>query len=314
MLNFLWFTMPLRMLWKKAIGSDKKKQMVEYMQDFHQLSQRHACKVVKLPRSSFAYSKVGRIKDDPIIEALTLLVDKHPSIGFWKCYHRLRRAGHLWNHKRVYRVYKTLKLNIRRKRKRRLPHRERRPLVWPGTHNDSWSMDFMSDSLYSGFRYRVLNVIDDHNRECLAMEVDTSISARRVTRTLDQIAEWRGLPASIRVDNGPEFTSTHLEVWCEENDVKLTFIRPGKPTENSYIERFNRTVREDLLDVWLFNSLNQVREQAHEFMVDYNRERPHETLGNITPVEFALNIANCSGALDRPLKPQAGLFIMDEKT
>lgn len=172
----------------------------------------------------------------------------------------------------------------------------------------------MSDSLYSGFRYRVLTIIDDHNRECLAIEIDTSMPAKRVTRTLDRIAEWRGLPASIRVDNGPEFTSTHLEIWCEENSVKLQFIRPGKPTENSYIERFNRTVREDLLDAWLFQSLNQVRQQAHEFMADYNRERPHEALGNRTPIEFAQQLAAGSGAIDRPLKPQAGLFIMDQKT
>jgi len=161
-------------------------------------------------------------------------------------------------------------------------------------------MDFMSDSLYSGFRFRVLNIVDDHNRECLAMEVDTSISAKRVTRTLDQIAAWRGLPASIRVDNGPEFTSIHLEVWCEQNDVKLVFIRPGKPTENSYVERFNRTVRDGLLDVWLFHSLDQVRNQAHEFMTDYNRERPHESLGNISPVEYAAKIKTDSGALAAP--------------
>ena len=159
--------MPLRMLWKKAIGSDKKKQMVEYMQDFHQLSQRHACKVVKLPRSSFAYSKVGRIKDDPIIEALTLLVDKHPSIGFWKCYHRLRRAGHLWNHKRVYRVYTNMKLNIRRRAKKRLPSRVKQPLLQPSSVNQVWSMDFMQDSLWNGRRYRLLNIMDDFNRNVL---------------------------------------------------------------------------------------------------------------------------------------------------
>lgn len=215
-------------------------------------------------------------------------------------YYRLRRKGFTWNHKRVYRVYKSLNLNIRRKRKRRLPSRDPLPLIWPQTGNDSWSMDFLSDSLYSGFRYRVLTIIDDHNRECLAIEVDTSLPARRVTRTLDQIAEWRGLPASIRVDNGPEFTSIHLQVWCEENNVKLNFIRPGKPVENSYIERFNRTLREGLLDAWLFDSIQQVREQAHYFMEDYNRARPHESLGNLTPIEYAEEKAMYSGALAAP--------------
>lgn len=170
----------------------------------------------------------------------------------------------------------------------------------------------MSDSFYSGGRFRLLTIIDDHNRECLALEADTSLPALRVIRTLDRIAESRGLPHSIRVDNGPEFTSTHLKVWCEENGVELAFIRPGKPTENSYIERFNKTVRDDLLDAWVFRNLRQVRDQLEEFMIDYNFDRPHESLGNISPVEFERKISRSLGALDRPLKPQAGLFIMDK--
>ena len=148
-------------------------------------------------------------------------------------------------------------------------------------------MDFMSDSLSGGRPFRVLTLIDDHNRECLGLEIDTSLPTRRVIRSLDRIAEYRGYPSYIRVDNGPEFTSGQLQDWCDEKGIALRFIRPGKPTENAYIERFNRTVRDDLLDVWLFRSLQEVREMAEEFMEDYNQDRPHDTLGDLTPVEYA---------------------------
>lgn len=173
--------------------------------------------------------------------ALTLLADKYPRYGFAKMFQMIRRQGHAWNHKRVYRVYCALNLNLRRKGRKRLPSRNPQPLAVPDLANICWSIDFMSDALYSGMRFRTLNVVDDFNREGLDIEVDTSLPAPRVIRVLDRIAAWRGYPQKLRMDNGPELVSVAMAEWAEEHDVQLDFIQPGKPTQNSYIERFNRT-------------------------------------------------------------------------
>ena len=224
--------------------------MVEFMQQTHRLSQRQACKVVRLPRSSFAYRKTGRPSDQLIMDELSALVDKHPSIGFWKCYHRLRKAGNVWNHKRVYRVYTSMKLNLRRRAKKRLPARVKQPLAQPNSANQVWSMDFMQDSLWNGRKYRLLNIMDDYNRELLTMEIDTSLPSARVVRALERIAEDRGLPKAIRVDNGPEFISNKLGQWCTKNQVELLFIQPGKPTQNAFIERLNGSLRKEVLNAY----------------------------------------------------------------
>ena len=144
-------------------------------------------------------------------------------------------------------------------------------------------MDFMSDSLEVGRKFRTLNVIDDHNREVLAVEIDYSLPAARVIRVLEQIAEERGLPEEIRVDNGPEFISVTLECWAKSKQVKLEHIKPGKPAQNAYIERFNRTYREDILDMYIFRTLEDVRDLTTKWMYDYNNERPHQALGGIPP-------------------------------
>lgn len=156
--------------------------------------------------------------------------------------------------------------HMKRKSKRRLPARILQPLEVVGRINVSWSMDFMSDSLLSGRKFRVLNLLDDFNREALTIEVDTSLRAERVIRSLEQIIQWRGTPQRIRVDNGPEFISSKLGLWCEERNIRLQFIRPGKPSRNAYIERFNWSFRRDILDAYLFESLNQVRILAEEWM------------------------------------------------
>jgi putative transposase len=161
-------------------------------------------------------------------------------------------------------VYKLLKLNIKRKGKRRLPARILQPLQSVSGMNVSWSMDFMSDALMSGRKFRVLNLLDDFNREALAIEVDTSLRAERVVRVLEQIIQWRGKPERIRVDNGPEFISGKLGLWCEERNIHLQFIQPGKPSQNAYIERFNGSFRRDVLDAYLFEDLQQVRMLAHD--------------------------------------------------
>ena len=249
------------------------------------LSVRRACSLVSMPRSVLMYKKKPK-DDSSLIEALHELVDTHPTIGFWKCYYRMRRKGYCCNHKRLYRVYTLLRLNVRRKTRRRLPKRIKQPLLVPLTINQGWSMDFMCDSLVDGRRFRLLNIIDDYNRESLAIEIDTSLPALRVIRTLEQLLERRTKPQIIRVDNGPEFISNRLQQWCDERQIRLQFIQPGKPAQNAFVERNNGSLRKELLDAYLFYTLSEVRQMAQEWQQDYNYHRPHESLGNIPPVEF----------------------------
>ena len=247
-----------------------------------------ACKITSLPRSQYYFHPT---KDDSeVIHALQDLAFEHPSYGFRKLFAYLRRAGNHWNHKKVHRVYKLLKLNKRRKGKRRLPARVKQPLEKQPTINKSWSMDFMCDSMVHGRKFRSFNVIDDGSREALAIEVDTSISSKRVIRTLERTIDIHGKPEAVRVDNGPEFTSKDFELWAKENDIKIHYIQPGKPMQNGYIERFNRLYREAVLDAYIFFDLYQVKQLTEEWIKEYNERRPHEGLNNLTPVEWKNNI------------------------
>jgi putative transposase len=177
-------------------------------------------------------------------------------------------------------------LNKKRKGKRRLPARVKQPLQQQTAINKSWSMDFMSDSMVGNRKFRTFNVMDDGSREVLAIEVDTSLSSRRIIRTLERIIEQRGAPAAIRTDNGPEFTSYDFEGWCRDKQIDIQFIQPGKPMQNGYIERFNRLYREAVLDAYLFFELDQVKQLTAEWIEEYNNRRPHEALGNLTPEEW----------------------------
>jgi putative transposase len=243
-----------------------------------------ACRLVNLSRSVYYYQ--SHRDDHQVIDKLQGLAEKRPTEGFWKMYFRIRKEGLHWNHKRIHRVYKLLKLNMKRKGKRRLPARILHPLESVNRINVSWSMDFMSDALQSGRKFRVLNLLDDYNREALAIEVDTSFRAERVIRVLEQVTRWRGKPQRIRVDNGPEFISTKLGLWCEENQINLQFIQPGKPSQNAYIERFNGSFRKNVLDAYLFETLSQVRILAEEWMNDYNYDRPHDALNGRSPADM----------------------------
>jgi len=211
------------------------------------------------------------------------MVTKHPCIGFDKSFKRLRLQGHLWNHKRVYRVYTEMKLNIRRKAKKRLPARVKQALFQPTSVNQVWSIDFMSDSLWDGRKYRLLNIIDDFNREILAIDVDTSLPSSRVIRTLENISLYRTLPKMIRVDNGPEFICDKFDHWCKLHEIQLVFIQPGKPMQNGYIERFNGSIRRELLNAYVFRSLSEVKQMVKEYTIDYNYHRPHDSLDDKTP-------------------------------
>lgn len=247
-----------------------------------------ACRITGVSRT-FWYqpSTKNPDHDKDVIEALNEIVSKHRRWGFWKCYHRLRHQGKKWNHKRVYRVYCAMKLNLPRRTKKRIPARKAQPLEVIALPNKMWSMDFMSDSLYRGRCFRTLNIIDEGVREALAIEVDSSLPAARVVRVLEQLKERRGLPEQIRVDNGPEFIAQLLIDWCQKEGVTLHHIQPGKPTQNAYIERFNRSFRYEVLDAHLFDDLEQVREIAWEWMISYNEERPHASLNNLTPAQYS---------------------------
>ena len=192
--------------------------------------------------------------------------------------------GYVWNHKRVYRVYTAMQLNIRRRAKKMIPARVKQALMQPDRPNLVWSLDFMADSLWDGKKYRILNVLDDYNREVLAIDTDTSIPALRVIRVLEQLKQVRGLPEMIRTDNGPEFISQKLDYWCKDNKVQLVFIQPGKPTQNGYVERFNGSVRKELLNAYVFRTISEVREKVQEWMDDYNMYRPHKALGYKSPI------------------------------
>lgn len=251
----------------------------------HGVSQRQACKAISLPRSSLQYKPRAK-NDSAVIEQLQQLVDKHPAIGFWQSFYRIRRKGFSWNHKKVYRVYTDMKLNIRRRYKKRLPCRVKQSLYQPKGLNEVWSIDFMSDTLWDGRRFRLLNIIDDYNREVLHIETDLSLPTLRLIRVLEYLKEFRGLPQVIRVDNGPEFISHRLNMWCKEHNISLAFIQPGKPMQNAFVERCNGNIRKELLNAFVFNSLKDVREKAEQWRQDYNCSRPHQALGYVPPMEF----------------------------
>jgi putative transposase len=226
-------------------------------------------------------------RDEELITALNGLVVEFPRSGFWKYVDVLAHRGYAWNHKRIYRVYCALGLNQPRRTKRRLPERDPVPLMVPQRPNQMWSADFMSDALYAGGKFRLLTVIDDFNREAVAIEVDTSLRAERLVRIFERLKAERGLPDMLRVDNGPEFISQRLMDWCAANGIFIAYIEPGKPNQNAYIERFNRSLRNEVLDLYLFRNLAQVREIVSQWRRQYNEDRPHDALGGLPPVAYA---------------------------
>lgn len=238
------------------------------------MSIRQACFLTALNCSSYYYRPKER-DDNVIIDALRDLADNHYCWGFWMMFYCLRNEGYLWSHKRIYRVYTSMNLNLRSKRKKRLPIRKKECLLQPLAPNIHWSMDFMQDSLSDGKKFRTLNVIDDFNREGLSIIPLKSITARRVIMELSQLIEWRGKPEKIRVDNGPEFIAQVLDDWCKTNEIELKFIEPGKPAQNAYIERFNRTFRREVLSMNLFLSLDDIQTKTNDWLHMYIQKRPH---------------------------------------
>jgi putative transposase len=248
------------------------------------ISIRFACRVFQISETCYRYKPKLSADNVRIADWLIRLTHNQRNWGFGLCFLYLRNVkGFGWNHKRVYRIYRELELNLRIKPKKRLKRDKPEPLAVPESLNQTWSMDFMHDQLSDGRSYRLFNVIDDFNREGLAIEVDFSLPAERVIRALNQIIEWRGQPAAIRCDNGPEYISELLKQWAIEHGIRLDFIQPGKPQQNAYIERYNRTVRYDWLAQYLFDSIEEVQEYATRWLWTYNHERPNMGLGGITP-------------------------------
>ncbi len=257
----------------------------------HSLSERKACRMIKMSRTVFQYRQ-DKEKDAQVIAELNRLAGRHPGYDFGKMRDRLKMEGFCWNHKKVYRVYTMLKMNLRRKHKRRLPSREAVPIRIPEKPNCIWSMDYMTDTLYSGRKIRILNIIDDYNRQALAQEVDFSLPATRVIHLLEHLILIHGKPFCIRTDNGPEFISHTLMNWCHKNRIQMQFIQPGKPMQNGLIERFNGSYRKEILDAYVFYTLQEIKIITEKWMEEYNNYRPHQSLNGLTPIQYLLQNNN----------------------
>jgi putative transposase len=245
-----------------------------------------ACGLARLSRSLYRY-RSRRADCTRLRERMLEIAAEKRRYGYRRVYRRLRREGWAVNRKRVYRMYREAGLAVRRRKRKRIAAVERKPLPKPQAANLSWSMDFVSDGLADGRRLRCLNIVDDCTRECVAIEVDTSITGSRVKAVMERLADTRGLPRSITVDHGPEFEGQVLDAWAYAANVQLSFIRPGKPNENAYIESFNGKFRDECLNEHWFMTMKHARQIIENWRIEYNTEREHSSLGKRTPQEYA---------------------------
>lgn len=260
---------------------------MSYVEVEYQISERHACRLLGLTRSTHRYRARRNARDAGLRERLKELAAKRMRFGYRRLTAMLAREGILANHKRVYRLYREEGLAMR--------IRQRRRIRWTGAvsglvatrRNQRWSIDFVSDCVSRGRVIRMLTVVDDCTRECPAIEVDTSLGGLRVRRVLDRIASQRGLPEAIVLDNGPEFRGRALAAWSEERRVRLEFIQPGKPAQNAFAESFNGRLRDECLNANWFTSLSDARRKIEDWRQDYNQQRPHSSLNYLPPAEFA---------------------------
>jgi putative transposase len=267
------------------VRPSQKKEVACWAVEEKQVSKRKACAWLGVHRSLVNYASI-RKPDEELKDLLQRLSTTHRRWGFGLMFDWLRNNGYEWNHKKVYRVYTQMRLNLRIKPKKRIPTRNPIPLATPDAPNHCWSVDFMSDRLTDGRNFRAMTLIDDFNRESLDLEVDHSLPSERVVRVLDRVAQERGYPKKLRSDNGPEFIAQPLARWAETHGIQLAFIKPGKPMQNGYIERFNRTFREDVLDQYAFSHLDEVEAVGTKWRYTYNAERPHKALGGRTPWQY----------------------------
>jgi putative transposase len=268
------------------VSPQAKREAVTMLMTERDFGVTRACGLISVSRSLYRYR--SRRPDRGVLRARIseIAADKR-RYGYRRVHVVLRREGWQVNRKLTYRLYREAGLAVRRRKRKRIGPYERRPLPKPSVANLSWSMDFVSDGLADGRRLRCLTIVDDCTRECVAIEVDTSITGVRVRAVLQRVAETRGLPASITVDHGPEFEGQVLDAWAYSSNVRLSFIRPGKPNENAYIESFNGKFRDECLNEHWFVTMAQARRIIETWRAEYNTERPHSSLGDLTPEEYA---------------------------
>ena len=263
----------------------EKRAAVVHAKETHGLSRSRACGLFGIPRSTYYYEAKKR-DDEPLRQALKKAAGKRRRWGYRRLLVLLRRDGFADNHKRVHRLYREEGLQVRRRKKRKTAkYRGERP-VTPQHPRERWSLDFVHDQVANGRKIRTLNIVDDFTRECVGIEVDTSLGGKRVTRALDRAVECYGKPVSLLMDNGPEFTGQARDQWAYAQGVALNFIEPGKPMQNGHCESFNGKFRDECLNEHWFENLWQAREIIEAWRMDYNEYRPHSSLKNLTPVEF----------------------------
>ena len=262
-------------------------------------SERRACRLTELWRSTYRYEGQG-LRDDDLRKRLKELAALRPRFGFPRLLDQLDREGWKDNHKRVYRVYREECLQVRKRKRKRVARARQNPSRIATYPNERWSMDFVSDVVASGRRIRALTIVDECTRESLVIEVDTSIPGERVVRVIEKIAATRGLPAEIISDNGPEFTGLAMDRWAHTNGVKLHFIQPGKPTQNCYVESFNGRFRDECLNENWFVSLGDARRRIEDWRRDYNEVRGHGSLGRQTPSEFRATFTRSAASTMSP--------------
>ena len=252
----------------------------------HGYSQRRACALVGMHPKTYRYVSV-RTDDAGLRATLKALAQERRRFGYRRLHILLKRAGVAVNHKRVFRLYREERLTVRRRGGRKRAIGTRAPMAIPQGPNQRWSIDFVADVLSDGRRFRILAVVDDFTRECLALVVDTSLSGVRVARELDRIVRERERPCMVVSDNGTEFTSNAILAWADENAVEWHYIAPGKPMQNGFVESFNGRLRDECLNEHLFDGLADARRIIAAWRADYNEERPHTSLDGLTPSEFA---------------------------
>ena len=272
------------------VKAASRREAARYLQQTYQVSERRAGRALGLSNSSLRY-RSRRPAAEELRRRLRELAAERPRYGYQRLWALLRREGWEVNHKRVYRLYVEEGLKLRKRRRRLRAQVERVPLALPTQADERYSMDFMRDTLADGRVFRTLNIVDDYTRECLAIEVDTSLPGARVVRVLERLAAAGRRPLHVVVDNGPEFVSKAVDQWAARSGVNLRFIDPGKPMQNGYIESFNGKFRDECLSQHWFISLEEARSVSEEWRIDYNERRPHRSLHHLTPAEFA---AKCS--------------------
>ena len=268
------------------VSPQAKREAVTHLMTAHPLGVTRACGLIGISRSLYRY-QAKRPCDMALKDRLSELAAQKRRYGYRRLHVLLRREGWQHNAKRTYRVYHEAGLMVRKRKRKRIAGVERIIKLPPLVPNDSWSMDFVSDGLVDGRRVRCLNIVDDFTKQCLAIEVDTSLPGKRVVNVLQRLAESRGLPKGITVDNGPEFVSKALDEWAYAVGLQLRYIQPGKPQQNAYIESFNGKFRDECLNEHWFMSMRHARQLIEEWRQDYNAQRPHSAIGYQTPDQFA---------------------------